>query len=166
MPGSGSGSVPSISLLKEIRDIKDVSKREILSIVLNKCIEKIVYTNRNTDKTFIIFEVPQVLIGYPLYDVSSCILFLKSELEKESYLVDFIEPFYLYIDWGGVVKHNNNKHIPKVTTKLPTMNPDKLRNQTKRLLVNFPNADEIEYVYEDAHKPQKQKPKRVPKKKI
>lgn len=147
---TGTG-VPSVNVLKQIRDVKDSSRRDIFQIVLTKCVEKIVYTNRHTDKTFIIFEVPQVLIGYPTYDMRSCILFLKHELELENYLVDFIEPFYLYIDWGGHGHGTSHRKTAKfVNPTLPTMNPERLRKQTKQLLTQFPNADQIEYVYQDA----------------
>lgn len=140
--------IPSISNLHEVQRLKQSNRIEIFNIVLNKCIEKIVYTNRQTDKTFIIFEVPQVLIGYPSYDIKSCILFLKSKLESENYIVEFIDPFYLYIDWGG---HSSGSSKKRFGANI-TLNPDRLKEQTKILLKNFPNADKIEYIYEDALK--------------
>ncbi|NBP13190.1 hypothetical protein EBU95_02200 [bacterium] len=145
--------IPSISNLHEVQRLKQSNRIEIFNIVLNKCIEKIVYTNRQTDKTFIIFEVPQVLIGYPSYDIKSCILFLKSKLESESYIVEFIDPFYLYIDWGGHSLGSSKKSFGANIT----LNPDRLKQQTKMLLRNFPNANKIEYIYEDALKQNKTK---------
>ena len=141
--------IPSISNLHEVQKLKQSNRIEIFNIVLSKCVEKIVYTNRQTDKTFIIFEVPQVLIGYPSYDIKSCILFLKSKLESENYIVEFIDPFYLYIDWGGPSSASGPS---KKGNAVPTLNPDRLKKQTKLLLKNFPNASKIEYIYEDALK--------------
>ena len=92
--------IPSIDSLQKERIVKENSKMEIYTIVLNKCIEKIVYTNRHTDKTFVLFEIPQILIGYPTYDMRSCLIYIMRALEKKGYIVDFISPFYLYIDWG------------------------------------------------------------------
>jgi hypothetical protein len=137
-------NIPSITSLHQERVVKQNSKIDIFNIVLNKCIEKIVYTNRHTDKTFIIFEVPKILIGYPGYDMKSCILFLINRLSGSSYLVEFIEPFYLYIDWGSQKQIKPSKKV--------NSNYDKLQSQTKALLHKFPNTSKVEYVYEDMYK--------------
>jgi tRNA (guanine-N1)-methyltransferase len=54
-------NIPSISSLHNEKQMKVTSSNDIYKTVLNKCIEKIVYTNRHTDKSFIIFEVPKIL---------------------------------------------------------------------------------------------------------
>lgn len=100
--------IPSISSLHNEKSIKETSKIDIFNIVLNKCVEKIIFTNRNTNKTFIIFEIPKILIGYPNYDMKNCILFLINRLSDKGYLIEFIEPFYLYIDWGSKPKTLQN----------------------------------------------------------
>ena len=56
----------------------------------------------------IIFEIPKILIGYPNYDIKNCILFLINRLSGKGYLIEFIEPFYLYIDWGSKPKTSDN----------------------------------------------------------
>ena len=75
--------IPSISSLHNEKSIKETSKIDIFNIVLNKCVEKIIYTNRYTDKTFVIFEVPKLLIGFPTYDYKICILYIITELSKK-----------------------------------------------------------------------------------
>lgn len=133
--------IPSIESLIKEKNIKDNSKQEIFNIVLKKCIDKIIYTNRHTDKTFVIFEVPKILIGYPSYDINSCIRFLIAELTRKKYLVNFIEPFYLYIDWGSSDSPNLNKDFQIGSSS-------NLKEQTKLLLKKFPGS-KIEYVYEE-----------------
>jgi hypothetical protein len=124
--------IPSISSLHAEKNIKENSKKDIFTIVLNKCIEKIVFTNRHTDKTFVIFEVPKILIGYPNYDMKSCIFFLLTKLEKHGYYMELIEPFYLYIDWGSLRE-----------TK-------KLQKNSKKVIFQKKNfSPEIEFIYED-----------------
>jgi hypothetical protein len=128
-------NIPSIDNLHKEKTIKQDTKKGMFKVVLNKCVEKILYTNRHTDKTFVIFEVPKILIGYPLYDMKSCILYIINELVKHNYMVEFLEPFYLYIDWGKSNVSNSNK----ITTKL--------QEDTKTLLKKFPNTSKVEYVY-------------------
>lgn len=137
MGGDGNPTIPSISSLHTVKNEQQENKKSIMRIVLNKCIEKIVYTNRHTDKTFVIFEVPKLLIGYPSYDMQSCILYLLQKLSSAGYKVDFIEPFYLYIDWTvrEPTPPNNTPSLPVLST------------QAKQLLQKFPNST-VEFVYE------------------
>lgn len=137
-------NIPSIGFLQKEKSIKENSKMDIFNVVLNKCIEKIVYTNRHTDKTFVIFEVPKILIGYPMYDMRSCILFLIQKLSQKGYLIEFIDPFYLYIDWGCKNNTSSSHNILSVCK-----NDKKLEKQTKYILEKFPNTSKIEFVYQD-----------------
>ena len=140
--------IPSIDSLHKEKNVKDEAKHEIFALVLKKCIEKIVYTNRHTDKTFIIFEVPKIMIGFPMYDMRSCILFMMSRLAQHGYIIEFIDPFYLYIDWGS----NNLTTSTCSLNIIPTSNPEKLKQQTKTLLKKFPDTSKVEFVYEDTLK--------------
>ena len=154
-------SIPSITDLYQIRDTREKSKYEMFNIVLNKIIQNIKFTNSNTEKTFVIFEIPRVLIGYPMYNIKACIFFIMDKLTNNGYIIDFIEPYYLYIDWG-----TSNKQQQKSTKVLASYNilekhKDKLKNQTKAFLSQFPNTSEIEFIYE----PPKPKSKKQLKKK-
>lgn len=143
-------SIPSISALHQEKHIKESSKHDIFNIVLNKITQKIIYTNRHTDQTYIIFEIPKILIGYPQYDMKSCLLFIMNKLSNNGYIVEFMQPFYLYIDWGSPINSNNITN--NITNKMPSIShkhKDKLRSQTRDLLNRFPNTSQIEFVYED-----------------
>jgi len=134
--------LPSITSLHEEKTLKESSKNDIFKIVLNKIIQKIIYTNRHTEQTYIIFEIPQILIGYPQYDMKSCLLFIMNKLNENGYLVDFVDPFYLYIDWGSTCKTKQMNIKSNISSK----HKDKLQSQTRKLLERFP---EIEFIYED-----------------
>jgi hypothetical protein len=134
--------IPSISSLQQEKSIKEKSKNDIFNIVLAKIIQKITYTNRHTEQTYIIFEIPKMLIEYPQYDMKSCILFVMNQLSNNGYIVEFVQPFYLYIDWGctnGVQKSGD----------IITKHKNKLQTQTRALLSQFPNTSQIEFIYED-----------------
>lgn len=144
--------IPSISSLHQEKSIKEKGKNDIFNIVLTKIIQKITYTNRHTEQTYIIFEIPKMLIGYPQYDMKSCILFVMNQLSNNGYIVEFVQPFYLYIDWGCT----NQKSVD-YKGSLTTKHKDKLQIQTKALLSQFPNTSQIEFVYEDKLKNTKHK---------
>jgi hypothetical protein len=143
--------IPNIDKLHAERHVKEQARNEIFTIVLNKCIDQIVETNARTDHTFIYFEVPNIIIGFPGYDRLACIHFLINELTKESYKVEFIEPFYLYIDWSKSLKPKTIDNLV-IQNIIPTSNPERLRQQTKEILKKYPNASKIVFEYEDARK--------------
>jgi hypothetical protein len=144
--------VPSITSLHQEKFVKETNKIDVYNIVLNKIIEKILYTNRHTDKTYVIFEIPKILIGHPQYDMKSCILFIINKLSANDYFVEFLDPFYIYIDWGSKEseknKIKNRIEIPRVSVK----NVDNLKAQTKALLTQFPDTSKVEFVYEEDYK--------------
>jgi hypothetical protein len=143
--------IPNISNLHAQKLVKEQARNEIFTIVLNKCIDQILETNVRTEHTFIYFEVPNIIIGFPGYDRLACIHFLINELTRENYKVEFIEPFYLYIDWS---KGSKSKTIDNIMIQniVPTSNPDRLREQTKEILKKYPNASKIVFEYEDSRK--------------
>jgi hypothetical protein len=143
--------IPSIMSLHKEKSTKESSKNDIFNIVLNKIVQKIVYTNRHTDQTYVIFEIPQILIGYPQYDMKSCILFVMNRLSANGYIVEFVQPFYLYIDWGKS-SFENSQNIVKhqmMNMNVSSKHKDKLRAHTKQIINKFPNTSQIEFVYED-----------------
>jgi hypothetical protein len=137
--------IPSISSLHQEKSDQVNTKNDMYNIVLNKCIDKIKMTNKQTEQTYIIFDVPTILIGYPSYNLKSCILFLMNQLNKHGYIIEFLEPCFLYIDWGT---HKN------LMSSSSSSSNDKLKSQTKTLLEKFPNASKIEYFLEDASIPE------------
>jgi hypothetical protein len=152
-----SNKIPSITNLHNEKNNKQKSKNDIFNIVLTKCIEKIVYTNRYTDHTYIFFEVPKMLIGAPNYDMKSCIVFLMNELSKENYKVLFVEPLYIYIDWGTNVQKHSKSNLDDIQKYVHTSNPEKLKMQTQMLLEKFPNTSKVVFEYQDASKNKKKK---------
>lgn len=152
--------IPSISSLHHEKHTKETSKNDIFNIVLNKIVQKIVYTNRHTEQTYVLFEIPQILIGYPQYDMKSCLLFVMNRLSSSGYFIEFIDPFYVYIDWGKSL--SNTSYMVK--SNISTKHKDKLHQHTKTLLHKFPNTSQIEFVYEDELRGKKQRLKKNKKK--
>ncbi len=137
-------NIPSASSLQHIKTSRDQKKIETYNIVLTNCIQKILNTSKNTEQTYLIFEVPQILIGYPTYDKKSCIIFIIENLVNNGYKIDFIEPCYLFIDWG-VSKPKNKTNNIGVREKI-----------RKELAGQYPNTS-FDIVYEDEIKPKRKK---------
>lgn len=137
-------NIPNINNLHIEKQMKDNIKNEMFNIVLRKCIQEINYTNKCTDKTYIIFETPNIIIGFHNYNPISCIHYLIYKFTKKGYLVQFMEPNKLYIDWG-------------TKTKAFDTSDNKLKKQTNELLKKYPTASKVVYVYEDQEKKKKKR---------
>lgn len=144
--------IPNITNLHAEKCIKTRAKNEIFIIVLNKCIDKIIETNHSTDKTFIYFEVPNLIIGFHSYDRIECIRYLIQELSRERYKVEFVDPYYIYIDWSTNVQKSKEIDSYMLQNVIPTSNPIQLQQQTKKLLKKYPNTSRIVFEYEDLNK--------------
>jgi hypothetical protein len=104
---------------------KRITDSKLYSVVLEKCVEKILYTSTTTDKTYTIFDVPLFMLGVPLYNPTSCIMFLINELSRKNYITRFIEPIHLHIDWGKRTNFNkNSEYIKKLLAKHPNTKID------------------------------------------
>ena len=69
--------------------------------LLNRIHIKIKLTSKQKlNEQFIWFIVPEIIIGYPKYDISSCIIFLIDNLKKNNFLVKYYHPNTLFIYWG------------------------------------------------------------------
>jgi hypothetical protein len=138
--------IPNIANLHAEKKTKEEARTKVFTIVLNKCIDKIIETNNFSDKTFTYFEIPDLTMWFPGYNRMSCIHYLLQELKKERYNVEFVHPFTLYIDWSSIKKTKSNPLLSQEMIK--TKNPDKLRKQVKELLQKYPNTSKIVYEYE------------------
>lgn len=135
-----SSDIPDILFLQKEKKEREDAKNNVFNIVLNKCIEKIRSANSNTEHTYIIFEVPKILIGFNNYDSNACILYLIRQLMQKNYKVEYLPPYYLYIDWGTAsLQSHSSSYSNQVNSNL--------RKQTKKLLKKFPNSSKIVFEY-------------------
>ena len=87
-------------------------KRKIkqYNAVLNKCYERIKFIAKKDEK-FCFYLVPHYIIGIPLYDMNSCIVYIIQCLSDGGFNVNYTHPNLLYISWDKPKKRvnlNNN----------------------------------------------------------
>jgi hypothetical protein len=122
--------IPSIITLQKEHVKKDVLKKELYKIILKRCGQRILEANKKSRHTYCFFEIPTILIGHNDYNVTDCAKFLINELIQEHYVVEFIQPNYLYIDWGKSINSKNN-----------------IEKQAEKYLKKYPNS-KVEIVYD------------------
>lgn len=82
---------------------RNITKRKIKRIecyenILELCHRKITFHSDNR-KTRMFYEVPDFIIGYPVFDLNDCIKFLVDALRKNGFITIYYFPKFLYISW-------------------------------------------------------------------
>lgn len=86
--------------LYEIKKKKDAKLNDAFNIILNSCHKKI-KTIAEIGGQSLYYTIPPIIIGYPLYNYSTCMNYIISELKKSGLYVAILpEPNNnIYISW-------------------------------------------------------------------
>lgn len=91
----------SISELYSLKSKKDKIKLNTFNVILNKCHTKIKAIASQGGMN-IFFEIPYVLLGYPLYNINECVEYIVDALRKNGMMVQVL-PYpnqnTIYISW-------------------------------------------------------------------
>ena len=110
-----SSSKINIDDLYEKRQRRDLKQLSIFNKILSRIHKRIQHTarNKNSADTFIWFNVPEYLIGEPIYDKGECIGHIVSELNKNGFHVKYVHPNALFISWHNWVPSYVRSEIKK-----------------------------------------------------
>ena len=84
--------------LHRIANIK-IEKKES---VYNKVVEnshKVIKRAAENGRKNCAYDVPEHLIGYPVYDLNACLSFVINALKKDGFLTKYYFPKVIYISW-------------------------------------------------------------------
>lgn len=89
-----------LNILDLHRNITNKKQKRIACFekVLELCHKKIV-SSADNKKVRIFYEVPDFMLGYPLYDLNDCITFVMDSLKSNGFIATYYFPKYLYISW-------------------------------------------------------------------
>jgi hypothetical protein len=97
---------PSLDLeeLYETKQKMDVNRLNIYNKLLRKVHSRIKTASRQRENNqFCWFVMPELLVGYPNYNTSECLLYIVSQLEKDGFLTRYVHPNLLLITWNHYV---------------------------------------------------------------
>lgn len=101
---------------------------------INRLIVKSIKVLRNNNSC--VYEVPEFLIGSPLYELNECINYLIKKLTENGFYVRYFFPRVLYISWA--LSQESVAHSPMTTKqsgdtkKLELARPTKLGRITTK----------------------------------
>lgn len=73
-------------------------RKESFNKVLEMCYKKIDKSSK-LDNIACFFDVPEFLVGFPLFSLNECIMYVYNHLVKNGFTVQYIFPRILYISW-------------------------------------------------------------------
>ena len=118
---------------------KRENRTKSLDFVLERCHNKI----RNASKKELprtLFDVPEFVIGLPVYNLNDCILHIMTSLNQNGFVVKYFFPKLLYISWDfDEINRNQNIALAKeLVTYSEKQNHDldKLRSVDRMLLTS------------------------------
>ena len=125
------GDKMNMDELYEVKQKSDLTKLNIFNKLLNRIHIKIkTISRKKTNEQHCWFVMPEILVGYPNYDISECLLFILNRLETNGFLVRYIHPNLLFITWDHYVpqyvrdeiKNKTGVNVDKYGNKIPEIN--------------------------------------------
>jgi len=124
--------------LHKTQRVKKKNRTKYYKKVLEKCINKIKLVAEKAE-TQLVYTIPNIVIGIPLYDKEECANYLVKILKAQGFMVAYMKPNLLLISWDKIPK----SHYPKTKRKKKRKkrkkqpNPDALVvNQSKYKNIN------------------------------
>tara|TARA_B100000686_G_C16529173_1_gene831410 strand:+ start:522 stop:950 length:429 start_codon:yes stop_codon:yes gene_type:complete len=88
---------------------RHLKRLELYNSILEKVHHRIKY-NAELEKTFCFYNIPEFIIGTPLYNVEELKNYIITALKKNGFMLLHIEPNWLFISWNvSEIKEDTNK---------------------------------------------------------
>tara|TARA_B000000532_G_C18873055_1_gene409348 strand:+ start:714 stop:1142 length:429 start_codon:yes stop_codon:yes gene_type:complete len=96
---------------------KTLRRMELYDSILKKCHSRILY-NSGLQRTYCFYQIPEFVIGVPLYDVIELRKYIMNSLKTNGFELLYIEPNWLFIQWNvkgakSLTKNNNPSKPPE-----------------------------------------------------
>lgn len=97
-----------------------IKELQLYDNILKKCHSRILFNSKNK-RTYCFYQIPEFMIGVPLYDVIKLKKYIINSLKSNGFELLYIDPNWLFITWNL----KPNKKLSENT------NVTKLKNDSK-----------------------------------
>ena len=107
---------------------KTLRRMELYDSILKKCHSRILY-NSGLQRTYCFYQIPEFIIGVPLYDVVELRQYIMNSLKTNGFELLYVEPNWLFITWNvkgakSLTKNNNpSKQVNNQYKSIDTYKP-------------------------------------------
>ena len=105
---------------------KTLKRMETYDNILQKCHKRIKY-NATLQRPYCFFQIPEFIIGVPLYNIEDLKEYLMKSLKKDGFEYMYIDPNWLFVTWELI----NSKKIPQTKHKKKNQGEYKLIDEYK-----------------------------------
>ena len=93
---------------------KTLKRMELYDSILKKCHSRILY-NSGIQRTYCFYQVPEFVIGTPLYDITELRNYVMNSLKTNGFEILYVEPNWLFIYWNvkGAKSLTKNTNVSK-----------------------------------------------------
>ena len=126
----------SLANIQKALEEKKKKRHEIFNIILKKCstfIEKNVAFNNYS----CFYQVPEFMIGYPLYSLEECVQYIQQELIGNGFYIKYFLPNILYISWNPIETSNPSRN--RKTIEHTNININKSEKTNKKFVKSISN---------------------------
>lgn len=102
-------------LYERRRELQE-QKITIYKKILSRILKKIKTTSRlKHNEQFCFYVVPEIIIGFPRYNIKACIDYIIERLEENKLYVKYTDPNMLFISWQHYIPSFERNEIKKKT---------------------------------------------------
>ena len=100
-------SINSRDLVEQVEK-RQSTQKDIVILLLNRCYRRIKYYH-SIGYQECIFEVPPLVLGYPLYNQESVLKYIFEHVERKGFYIRPLQDWSLYISWSpSLVREQKN----------------------------------------------------------
>ena len=145
----------NIDELYDTKKKNDLSKYNLFNKLLLKIHTRIKTASRQRNsENFCSYVMPEVLVGYPNYNLSDCLVFIVDSLENNGFLTRYIHPNLLFISWNHwVPKYVRDEYKKKTGIAIDSMGEQINKDKSVVRFNDKPQSSEFKssskFVYDD-----------------
>lgn len=84
---------------------------EVFTLILERCYRRIDRC-ASVNRYDCMFDVPEMVVGKPLYDINKCVTFCMNHLKGNGYDVKYYFPRFLHISWSLSNNQQDARELP------------------------------------------------------
>ena len=145
----------NIDDLYERRQKRDLKQLEIFNKILSRIHKRIQYTAKNKlcSDNHIWFNVPEYIVGEPVYDKGDCTGYLVSQLEHNGFFVKYVYPNTLFVSWHNWVPSYVRNEIKKKMGVAIDEKGNVIESEGEPKIIQQQNKDQKQYTPIKSYKP-------------
>lgn len=97
----------NVEELSNVHNRRVQARAEIYDKMYKRCWERIKRLNNRFYAKDMVFRLPPMQPGYPLYNTKCCLAYIVIKLRQQGFFAKYVEPNSIYISWKTLLEKKN-----------------------------------------------------------